>query len=183
MNAQVVDKNLLLHLLTENKLTHCQIAKRVGCSPERVRQLEIKLLHRTGKQARLERRERELQVTFDKNKFVRAARKRGFEVKPLKRARGDWFKREFYVNGKLCSLRRAYKNVGDGDRYTRIRRPLQTAEVCVMEIGHGKFLIVPMKEMPSSSTMFSLHDADHYKRECHFQYFWRSYINNWAAFN
>ncbi len=60
------------------------------------------------------------------------------------------------------------------DRYTRITRPLQTAEVCVLELGHGRLLIVPMREMPSSSTMFSLDDTDHYERECHFQYLWRS---------
>ena len=66
MSAQNVDKNLLLHLLTENELNHREIAERVGCSAEHVRQLELKLLRRTGHEAQRERRERKLQASFDR---------------------------------------------------------------------------------------------------------------------
>jgi len=179
MSAQNVDKNLLLHLLTENELTHREIAKRVGCSAERVRQLELKLLRRTGHQAQRERRDRKLQESFERNEFVKAAKRRGFNVEPSKRATRDWYKREFYVNGKLCLLRRAYENVGHKGWYTAIRKPLQRAEICVMELRQGRFLIIPMKKMPRSTTMFSLDDADSSKRVCK----WRKYLNNWAAFN
>src|ERR1035437_5185099 len=105
-------KDVLLHLLTENELTHREIAKRVGCSAERVRQLELKLLNRTGRQAQRERRERKLQENFDRNEFVKAAKRRGFIVEPSKGARRGWNKRELYVNQRFCLLRRAYENVG-----------------------------------------------------------------------
>jgi hypothetical protein len=182
MNAQTVDKNLLLHLLAENELTRREIAKRMGCSAERVRQLELKLLHRTGHEAKRERRERKLQESFERNEFVKAAKRRGFNVEPSRRAPLDWYKREFYVNGKFCLLRRAYDNAGYKGWYTAIRKPRQRAEICVMELGKRRFLIIPMKKMPRSSTMFRLDDADS-KSVYVLRRHWREYLNNWAAFN
>jgi hypothetical protein len=182
MSAQKVDKNLLLHLLTENDLTSREIAKRVGCSAERVRQLALKLLGRTGHQVRRERRELKLQENFDRNEFVKAAKRRGFGVEPSKRTPLDWYKRELYVNGKFCLLRRADNNVGYKGRYTAIRKPWQSAEICVLELGKGRFLIVPMKRMPRSKTMFSVDDT-HSKRAFELRHDWRKYLDNWEAFN
>jgi len=181
MRPQSVDRKLLLRLLRENQLTHKQIAKRVGCTPERVRQLEIELLHRTGREAQRERRERKLQETFNRNEFVKAAKRRGFRVEP-KCAKRDWFKRELYVNGKVCLLRRAHESVGHRGWYTAIRRPWQKTEICVMELSQGRFLIIPMKKLSKSRTMFSLEDPDTEKRTGKWQYYWRKYLNNWAAF-
>jgi len=180
MRPQSVDRKLLLCLLTENELTHRQIANRVGCTPERVRQLEIELLHRTGREAQRERRERKLKEIFDGNEFVKAARRKGFKVEP-KGAKRDWFKREIYVNGKLCLLRRADENKGNKGWYTAIRKPSQKAEICVMELSRGRFLIVPMEKMPGSRTMFSLENPETLKRTGKWQYPWRKYLNNWAA--
>jgi hypothetical protein len=89
------DRNLLLHLLTENKLTRREIAKRVGLSAERVRQLELELLGVTGQQAQRERRQRKQRETFERNEFVKAAKQHGFNVEPLMGARRNWYKREF----------------------------------------------------------------------------------------
>ena len=189
MSVENVDKNFLLHLLTENELTRREIAKQVGCSAERVRQLELKLLGRTGNEASRERRERKLKESFERNDFVKAAKRQGLAVEPSKRAPLDWYKREFYVNGKFCLVRRAYANLGYKGWYTVIRKPWQRAQVCVMELGKGRFLIVPMKEMPKSATSFNLHYGDSSKREYKFskraykqKHSWRKYINNWAAF-
>ena len=182
MSAQKVDKNLLLHLLTENDLTSREIAKRVGCSAERIRQLALKLLGRTGHQIRRERRELKLQENFERNEFVKQAKRRGLKVEPSKRTSLDWYKKELYVNGKFCLLRRAYDNVGHKGRYTAIRKPWQRAEICVMELGKGRFLIIPMKKMPRSATMFSVDDADS-KMVCEVRHDWRKYLNNWTAFN
>ena len=97
MSAQKVGKNLLLHLLTENDLTSREIAKRVVCSAERVRQLALKLLGRTGHQIRRERRELKLQENFERNEFVKEAKRRGLKVEPSKRTSLDWYKK-----GTLC---------------------------------------------------------------------------------
>ena len=183
MRPQSVDQNLLLRLVTKNELNHREIANRLGCSAERVRQLELELLGRTGHQAQRERRERKLQKSFDRNEFVKVAKRRGFNVEPSKRATRYWNRRELYVNGKFCVLRRADENVGDKGRYTAIRKPWQRAEICVLELRQGRFLIIPMKKMPRSRTMFSLDDSDSPKRARKWQYYWRKYLNNWAAFD
>jgi hypothetical protein len=181
MRPQSVDHNLLLHLLRENKLNHREIAKRVGCSSERVRQLELDLLHRTGHEAQRERRQRKLQEILDRNEFVKAARRQGLNVEP-KNALRDWYKTKLYVNGKLCLLRRAEENVGHKGWYTVIRKPLRRADICVMELSQGRFLIIPMEKMPKSTTTVSLDDSDSQKRAGKWQYRWRKYLNNWAAF-
>jgi len=130
----------------------------------------------------MERRQRKLQESFERNEFVKIAKRRGFNVEPSKRTPLDWYKREFYVNGKFCLLRRAYNNVGYKGWYTAIRKPWQKAEICIMELGKGRFLIVPMKKMPRSATMFSLDDADS-RRVYELRRYWRKYLNNWAALN
>jgi hypothetical protein len=181
MALQTVNRNLLLHLLTENELTRFEIGKRLGCSAERVRQLEQKLLGRTGRQAQLERRERDerrLRANFERNGFVKAAKRRGLSVDPAKNRPLDWCKWKFYVNGKLCLLRRAYKNVGFKRRYVAMRRPWQSAAICIVELGRGKFLIVPMREMPKSRTMF----LDSSKKAYASKHDWGKYLNNWSAF-
>lgn len=183
MSAQSVDQNLLLHLLTENELTRREIARRVGCSAERVRQLELKLLQRSGHQAQRERRLRKLSESFERDEFVKAAKQRGFNIQPSMRTPFEWYKRELYVNGKFCLLRRADNDVGRKGLYTAIRRPWQTAEICIMELGRGRFLIIPMKKMPKSKTMFSLDDPDSSKRVQKLKRCWRKYLNNWAAFS
>jgi hypothetical protein len=182
MSGQGADKTLVLHLLTESDLTLREIAKRVGCSAERARQLSLKLLGRTGHQAQRERRKRKLQESFERNEFVKAAKRRGCNVEPSKRTPLHWYKRELYVNGKFCLLRRAYKNVARKGWYTAIRKPEQREEICVLKLGKGRFLIIPMKNMPRSATMFSLGDADSSKRVYKLRYYWREYFNNWAAF-
>jgi len=112
MRPQEVDKSVLLQLLTENEFTHRQIASRVGCSAERVRQLELELLGRNGRQAQQERRERRFREKFEKIEFVRAAKRRSLNLEPAKNGSGQWYQTKLYVNGTLCLLRRAYQNVG-----------------------------------------------------------------------
>jgi hypothetical protein len=189
MSRQKVDRNLLLQLLRENKLTRDEIGNRVGCSGERVRQLERKLLGRTGRQAQRERREsgadaRRLQANFDRNEFVKAAKQQGLNVTPAKQRPLDWFKRKLYVNGKLCLRRRAYKNVGYRGRYVAVRKPWQKGrkpwqegDICVVELEKAAFLIIPMEEMPKSVTMFCLYDPVYTLRHR-----WGKYLNNWSAF-
>jgi hypothetical protein len=180
MRPETVDKNLLLRLLTENELNHREIADRLGCTAERVRQLELELLGRTGHEAQRERRERRLRERFESKEFVRAGKRKGLNIKPVIGGSGQWYETELYVNGRLCLLRRAYENVGYKNWYVSIRKPLkarQRAETCILELGNGKFLIIPMKEMPTSPTMFraSLKGVYTLKRS------WRKYLNRWSV--
>lgn len=175
-----IDRNLLLHLLTENELTLREIGERLGCSSERVRQLEKKLIGRTGNEARRERKDRRLQASFDRIAFVKAAKRRGLKVEPSKRLPDDvWHKSKLYVNGKLCLLRRATENEGRMGLYTRLRKPRERAKICVMEVANGNFLIIPMSKMPPR-TMFRLYETISTRRNVRSP--WRKYLNNWSAF-
>lgn len=184
MSAQTVDRKLLLRLLKQNDLTLREIGERLGCSGERVRQLEKKLLGRTAREAQRERANRKLQAVFDKNPFVHAAKRRGFEVEPSKTdRRSKWHKRKLYVNGKLCLVMRLTGNAGYRGLYVRLRKPTRVrAEICVMEAANGDFLLIPLKKMPSSPTMFSLYDPVSSKEIYLLQRPWRKYLNNWSAF-
>jgi len=62
MALQTANRDLLLHLLAENELIRREIGKRLGCSAERVKQLEQKLLGRTGNEARREKRQKKLRA-------------------------------------------------------------------------------------------------------------------------
>jgi hypothetical protein len=177
MRPQRVSKNLLLKLLNQNKFTHRQIAARLGCSSERVRQLELELLGRNGHQAKHERCDLRFRKKFEKMNFVKAARQRNLSVSPVKSETGRWYDRKLYVNGKTCLLRRARLNVGYKGKYVSIRRPTQQADVCVLDLASSGFLIIPMKEMPSSVTMFrSSSDGVHSSKSTS----WRKYLNNWG---
>ena len=184
MSVQTVDRKLLLHLLKENELTLREIGERLGCSGERVRQLEKKLLGRIGRESQRERGNRKLKVVFDKNPFVHGAKRRGFDVEPSKHERRPkWHKRKLYVNGKLCLLLRSTGNVGYRGLYVRLRKPeREKARICVIEVVTGDFLMIPMKKMPSSPTMFSLYDPVSSKKIYVLRRPWRKYLNNWSVF-
>jgi hypothetical protein len=183
MALESIDRNLLLHLLTENELTLREIAKRLGCSAERVRQLQKKLAGRTGNEARRERKDRRLQASFDRIPFVQAAKRRGLNVEPSKQTSDYyvWHKSKLYVNGKLCLLRRGTGNDGHRGLYKRLRKPGVKAKICVMDLANGDFLIIPMNKMPTR-TMFRLSDPKPSERACGPRSPWRKYLNNWAAF-
>jgi len=79
MALQTVNRNLLLHLLAENELTLREIGKPPGCSAERVKQLEQKVLGTTRNEARREKREKKPRAVFDGDGFGKAAKRRGPE--------------------------------------------------------------------------------------------------------
>jgi len=118
MRPQEVNKAFLLQLLTENNLNHREIADRLGCTAERVRQVELELLGRTGHEAQRERRERRLREKFESKGFVKAARRKGLNIEPVISRSGEWYETELYVNGRLCLLRRAYDSFDRADRRT-----------------------------------------------------------------
>jgi hypothetical protein len=174
-----VDRKLLLCLLTENELTLSEIGKRLGCSGERVRQLGQELLGSTGWQRQRERRDRKLRAVFAKNPFVQAGKRLGLKVEPAKRENPySWYKRKLYVNGKSCLLRRATESVGYRGLYMRLRKQLEEAEICVLELAIGDFLIMSTNKMPRSPTMFSLYDPVSSKKTYVLPRPWRKYLNN-----
>jgi len=181
MARQSVDRGMLLHLLTENELTMPEIGKRAGCSRERVRQPAQELLGTTGWQRERARPDRRLEASFDKNLFVQAARRRGF--KPSKREQPyDWYTRKLYVEGKLCLLRCATESVGYRRWYVRLRKQREKAEINLMELANGDFLINPTSQMPTLPTIFLACMIRRRRKKYELPRHWRKYLNNWSVF-
>src|SRR5258707_7827587 len=89
---------LIRAMLERNCITHAEIARRIGVTRERVRQLALQMGFADGRSrhaiCRMERRRKEMA------EFFVEAQKRGFAVEPL----GT---RSAYINGKLCVQRKA----------------------------------------------------------------------------
>ena len=98
---------LIRAMLERDCITHAQIARRIGLTRERVRQLALKMGFADGRSrhaiCRMERRRKEMA------EFFLQAQKRGFEVELL----GT---RSAYINGKLCIQRKAcWHDIGQAD--------------------------------------------------------------------
>src|SRR5258707_15478364 len=98
---------LIRAMLEQDCITHAQIARRVGLTRERVRQLALQMGFADGRSrhaiCRMERRKKEMA------EFFVQAQKRGFAVEPLGA-------RNTYLNGKLCLQRKpGWHDVGKSE--------------------------------------------------------------------
>ncbi len=120
---------LIRAMLERDCITHAQIARRIGLTRERVRQLALKMGFADGRsrhaicrmERRMERRRKEMA------EFFVQAQKRGFEVELL----GT---RSAYINGKLCIQRKAcWHDIGNSEHkytYISIRQPRSRFDIC-----------------------------------------------------
>lgn len=168
-----VDKNRLLALLQEDCLNHTDIARRLGVSKERIRQLANQLINQTG-------RERQQVCGFNKCEalisaipFVAEARSRGLEAGPYRMQ-----KRLFVVNGYVCAIFlgrwRGYKK-----RYLSVHAPDCDADFAIYTVpGQSRFVIIPQAEWPTRRTAFSLEPLA--KQPSYSgRHNWRSYVDAW----
>jgi hypothetical protein len=183
---QRIDYVQLRAVLKENQLTRTEIARQFGCSKERVRQLELKLLGRTGLQARLEREERRISEetskrlrSFRQLKFIREAVRRGLAVEPLHNQDGSLKMSVCVVNRKRVILRKT----GQGKRSSRtirIRLPRTNNDVCVFETPLG-LLIFPEEKLPKSNTEIAIRPDPRYGAKTH-RHDYLDYLNRWDVF-
>src|SRR2546430_11822550 len=84
---------LIRAMLERNCITHAEIARRIGLTRERVRQLALQIGYADGRSrhaiCRMERRKKEMAEFFVK------AEEHGFELEPLGA-------KSAYINGKIC---------------------------------------------------------------------------------
>jgi len=141
---------LIRAMLERDCITQAEIARRIGVTRERVRQLALQMGFAAGRSrhaiCRMERRKKEMA------EFFVEAQKRGFEVELL----GP---RSAYINGKFCVQRKAcWHEVGrNGYKYTylSIRQPGGRFDICAWKLPDGRFLILPKKLTPSGQTTFN----------------------------
>src|SRR4029077_1575028 len=123
---------LIRAMLERNCITHAEIARRIGVTRERVRQLALLMGFADGRSrhaiCRMERRKKEMA------EFFVEAQKRGFAVEPLGTTRA-------YINGKLCVQRKACRHdIGKSQhKYTSIRQPAGRFDICAWKLPDGRF--------------------------------------------
>src|SRR6267143_1023790 len=153
---------LIRAMLERNCITHAEIARRIGVTRERVRQLALQMGFADGRSrhaiCRMERRRKEMA------EFFVEAQKRGFAVEPL----GT---RSAYINGKLCVQRKAcWHAIGKSEHkytYVSIRQP------------DGRFLILPKKLAGFKQTTFNPEESE-YLGTASSSHYYRQHIERWS---
>jgi len=165
---------LLRAMLERNCITHAEIARRVGVTRERVRQLALQMGFADGRSrhaiCRMERRKKEMA------EFFVEAQKRGFSVEPL----GP---RSAYINGKLCVQRNAcWHDIGQGQHkytYLSIRQPGVRFDICAWKLPDGRFLILPKKLTGFRQTTFNPEESE-YLGTASSSHYYRQHIERWS---
>jgi hypothetical protein len=165
---------LIRAMLERNCITHAEIARRIGVTRERVRQLALQMGFADGRSrhaiCRMERRKKEMA------EFFVEAQKRGFQVEPL----GT---KSAYINGKICVQRQAcWHEIGKGKykyTYLSIHRPTGRFDICAWKLPDGRFLILPEKLVGFTQTTFNPKEGERPGTDSSSHYY-REYIERWS---
>lgn len=166
---------LIRAMLERSCITHAEIAKRIGLSRERVRQLALQMGFADGRSrhavCRTERRKKAMPEFF-----VRAE-ERGFQVEPLGR-------KSAYINGMICVQRQAcwreIRQRGHKYTYLNIHRPRGRFDICGWKLPDGRFLILPEKLIGFRQTVFNPEESDH-PGTAKTSHYYREYIERWSV--
>lgn len=169
-----IKARLIRAMLERNCITHAEIARRIGVSRERVRQVTMQLGLATGRSrhalCRMERHKKEMAA------FFLEAQKRGFAVELVGTKRG-------YINGKLCLQRQAcwHKLEMKGHKYSylSIYRPAGQFDICAWKLPDGRFLILPKKLVGFRQTSFKLEESER-KGTASSAHYYREWIERWS---
>lgn len=161
-------------MLERNCISHAEIARRIGLTRERVRQLARQMGFAAGRSrqaiCRMERRKKEMA------EFFAEAQKRGFQVELLG-------KKVAYINGKVCVERKAcWHNLGTSEHkraYLSINRPTVEFDICAWKIPDGRFLILPEELTDFRQTTFNPEESRH-RGTASSSHHYRQHIDNWS---
>ncbi len=157
-----------------NCITHAEIARRIGVTRERVRQLALQMGFADGRSrhaiCRMERRKKEMA------EFFVEAEKRGFGVEPLGA-------KSAYINGKICVQRQAcWHEIGkEGYKYIylSIHRPTGPFDICAWKLPDGRFLILPKDLVGFTQTSFNPEESGS-PGTASTSHYYREYIERWS---
>jgi hypothetical protein len=165
---------LIRAMLERDCITHAEIARRIGVTRERVRQLALQMGFADGRSrhaiCRMERRKKTMAA------FFAEAQKRGFEVE-------TFGTRSAYINGRICVQRQAcWHDIGQGKRkytYLSIHRPTGRFDICAWKLPDGRFLILPKELVGFTQTTFNPQESERLGTDssCHY---YREYIERWS---
>jgi hypothetical protein len=154
------DHEKIKQLLTEG-YRPIDVAQIVGCSRERVRQLDWKYFGMTGRERMLIASTTQFNVRYKnaseppEHPFVLEALKRGLKVEGVVTAAIKTSVKRVLVNGYRCSLHKAIRRPAGNHVYWQIRRVYQTVADFYIWQGPTGFLILPHDEQPNDATMLT----------------------------
>lgn len=165
---------LIRAMLERDCISYAEIARRIGLTRERVRQMAVMMGFATGRSrqgiCRMERRKKAMVG------FFLAAQEHGFPVEPLNRKGG-------YINGKLCIQRQAsWHKMGKGKlRYTflNLNGPRARFDICAWKLPDGRFLILPRNLVNFVQTSFNPEETKKPGANSAAHYY-RDYIERWS---
>ena len=162
---------LIRAVLERNCISHAELARRIGLTRERVRQLARQMGFADGRSrqaiCRMERRKKEMAEFFSE------AQKRGLQVEPLG-------KKAAYINGKRCVERKAcWHDTGNKRLYLSIACPRVDFDICAWKLPDGRFLILPKKLADFRQTTFNPDESGH-PGNASSTHHYREYIDNWS---
>jgi len=165
---------LIRAMLERNCITHAEIARRIGLTRERVRQLALQMGFADGRSrhaiCRRERRKKAMAEFFVK------AEERGFEVEPLGA-------KSACINGKICVQRQAcWHTIGKNKykyTYLSIYRPTGSYDICAWKLPDSQFLILPRKLVGFTQTTFNPEESE-WLGTARSSHYYREYIERWS---
>jgi hypothetical protein len=167
---------LIRAMLERNCITHAEIARRIGLTRERVRQIALQMGFADGRSrhaiCRMERPKKEM------GEFFVTAQERGFQVEAL--GNGT---RSAYINGKICVQRQACWHDTGRDKYKytylSVYRPARRFDICAWKLPDGRFLILPKKLVGFKQTTFNPEESERPGTNSSSHYY-RDYIERWS---
>lgn len=165
---------LIRAMLQRDCITHAEIARRIGLTRERVRQMALMMGFADGRSrhaiCQMERRRKEMA------EFFVAAEQHGFPVEPLGR-------KSAYINGKLCIQRQAcWHDMRVGKRtytFLNIHRPKARFDICAWKLPDGRFLILPKKLVSFVQTSFNPEETEK-PGATSASHYYRDYLERWS---
>ena len=165
---------LIRAMLERDCITHAEIARRIGLTRERVRQLALQMGFADGRArhavCRMARLQKQLAEFFVK------AQERGYPVEPLGA-------RSAYINGMLCVQRLAcWHESGKGKNkrpYICVYRPAASFDICAWKFPDGRFLILPKKLVGFKQTSFNPEESES-PGTVSSAHHYREYIERWS---
>jgi len=164
--------------LIEKGLPQAHIARIVGCSRERIRQLELQYFGTTGCDRRAERNYRKL-ASLPDNSFVDECIARGFYVESFITDCMRKSARRVIVNGHVCNLYKMTPHMINGCQYYIVRRGREDVDFNIGTNPKG-FLIMPAPVSLVLDTTISLEPRNHKHPGAHSKrHDYINYLNAW----
>jgi hypothetical protein len=157
---------------------HSQIARIMGCSRERIRQLDKLYFGLTGRERNKARRIDNSKVPPN-HLFVTVAKERGYHVEALPLTNLRASKKIVLVNGFRCGLFSSSSRILGRNTYWTLRRSTDKAEIdfYVWSTPMG-FIIIPNGKQPKDSTCIALNQKRKPGAYSH-RHDYVNYLNKW----